>query len=87
MTADNGKEITCREFIDFMMNYIDENMPVEQRMLFDQHLNGCDDCVDYLATYRQTVSLSAAVYDPEWEPKVEEAPEDLILAILQSRKP
>jgi anti-sigma factor RsiW len=75
--------MTCREFIEFLLDYHEERLPAEERARFDAHLGVCPDCRTYLETYDKTVDL-AKVFDDA--PVPEEAPEDLIEAILRSRK-
>ena len=78
--------MTCREFITFLMDYLDGELPQDQQALFEEHLSICDSCVAYLSNYRNTVELSkAALCDPD-APVPEEAPEDLVAAVLAARK-
>jgi len=80
--------MTCREFIGFMADYLSGELPDSQRSTFDEHLAGCEDCVHYLDTYRESVRLGKAALG-EWEdPVPEEVPGQLVSAILAAvRKP
>ena len=75
---------TCRELIEFLMSYLDGDLPKEQRATFEQHLAVCADCVDYVATYRRTRELAASVRDDDEVPP--DVPEDLVRAILDARE-
>ncbi len=78
--------MNCREFVDFLMAYLDDTLPGEQRKTFEGHMSECPTCVTYLDSYRETVRLGKAVCrDPEG-PIPEEVPEQLVDAILASRK-
>jgi len=78
--------MNCREFVDFLMAYIDEELPAAQRAAFDEHLATCPSCVTYLDTYRETVRLGREVcVDPDG-PAPEDVPDDLIRAILDARR-
>jgi len=78
--------ITCREFIEFLMAYLSEELPESQRSRFEAHLAGCKSCVAYMDSYLKTVDLEkAALADPE-SGAPEDAPEDLIKAILSAKK-
>lgn len=60
-------EATCREVIDFLMDYLEGDLAPERRRAFDEHLAECPSCLAYLATYRATVALargSAGVAPP-----------------------
>ena len=77
--------ITCREFVDFLMDYLDDLLPVEQRGVFEEHMSDCPSCVTYLDTYRETVRLGREICrDPEG-PVPEDTPEPLVRAILAAR--
>ncbi|MGH9391115.1 MAG: anti-sigma factor family protein [Vicinamibacteria bacterium] len=78
--------MTCKDFIEFLMDYLDGELPKAQQALFEDHLKVCRSCVAYLSNYRDTVELSkAALSDPEG-PVPEEVPEDLVAAVLAARK-
>jgi anti-sigma factor RsiW len=78
--------MTCKDFIIFLMNYLDGGLPPAQHGAFEEHLSRCESCVAYLSNYRDTVELSkAAMCDPEG-PVPDEVPEDLVAAVLASRK-
>jgi anti-sigma factor RsiW len=72
--------LTCHEVIDFLGAYVDGELPPPVRERFDEHVAVCPACVDYIATYRQTLQLTRrAAAD---EPREETAPEPLVQAIL-----
>lgn len=76
--------LTCRELIEFLAAYVDGELAAEERARFDAHLALCPHCVDYLHGYRESIRLGkAALADPD--AIAEEAPEELIDAILASR--
>ncbi len=77
--------ITCREFEDFVLRYLDDDLTARQRSMFDWHLRLCRECRDYLAAYKRTVELGRAVEFPADGPLPDDVPEDLIRAILASR--
>ncbi len=75
----------CREFVDFLGDYLDDSLPREQRDVFRSHMSECPSCETYLDTYRETVSIGKAVCrDPEG-PLPEDVPEELVRAILAAR--
>jgi len=74
--------MTCREFIDFLMEYL---LGEVDRERFDAHLAVCPSCVSYLKTYRQTVALSRTALADLDENLPETPPEELIQAILAFR--
>ena len=81
-------ELTCREFVDFLDDYVEGKQAVEVRATFDRHLQDCPYCVDYLTTYKDTISLARdACFANSSLPVPPDVPEELIQAILNSREP
>ena len=79
----HGKSLTCQQLIDFIMSYLDGELPADQRTEFDRHMSACPSCVDYLKTYEKTVALAKSC---STEAIPEEVPESLVQAILEARK-
>lgn len=72
--------MTCRQLIEFIIDYLDGTLPTDERRLFEEHLAICHSCVAYLRTYEQTIRMEKAVRVDEAE-----VPEELIRAIVASR--
>jgi anti-sigma factor RsiW len=78
--------MNCREFTEFLHEYLFGNLPAEERAEFDKHLAECPWCVAYLDSYQKTILLGkAALAVPEDAPPPAGAPEELIQAILHAR--
>ncbi len=77
--------ITCREFEDFILAYLEGELPGRQRFVFDLHLKVCRECRDYLAAYRRTVAVTKRAFDDDDAPVPDAVPEDLIKAVLAAR--
>lgn len=77
----NRPYLPCTEIIGFLADYLDGELAAGRRSEFDRHLAVCPSCVAYLETYRETIRMAKAA---ELQPAemVDEAPEDLIKAIL-----
>lgn len=79
--------LTCREVIEFLMNYAEGNVTPEERVRFEEHLAVCPACVNYLNTYRTTVRLSQQAFEPLPSDAGEaRIPDDLVKAILDARR-
>jgi anti-sigma factor RsiW len=79
--------MTCRQFADFMMDYLSGDLSAEIRQEFDRHLSLCMNCRKYLAGYEETIRLGRRAFkndDTELPPDV---PEDLVKAIMAARRP
>jgi anti-sigma factor RsiW len=78
--------LTCREFVEFLMEFINEELEPDRRRLFLRHIAGCRDCAAYLESYRTTVALSRTCADSD-EVLLEGAvPRGLIRAIVAARR-
>ena len=78
--------ITCKEFEDFVLRYLEGDLSEKQKSVFEWHLRLCRECRDYLAAYRLTVEIADAVLAPPNAPVPMDVPEDLIRAIQDARE-
>ncbi|MEH6524218.1 anti-sigma factor family protein [Sulfitobacter sp.] len=78
--------ITCEVFEDFILAYLEDELPASKRRLFETHLKVCKSCRRYLADYRKALAATAALLEEE-KATLERVPEDLVAAILASRTP
>jgi hypothetical protein len=80
-----GLMVTCRTFVEFLMDYMSGELPDSQRDEFDGHLAACVACVAYMKSYVETIELGKAAYkDPDAQVP-DDVPEDLVKAILAAR--
>ncbi len=78
--------MTCRELADFLMAYIDGELPAKQGTVFEEHVGLCPGCKNYLDSYRETITLGKSIcQDPEG-PVPHDVPEELVQAILIARR-
>jgi len=78
--------ITCREFVEFLDDYLEGRLGQDQLEEFNNHLSGCPPCVTYMRTYRDATALTrAALADPA-EPLPQTVPEGLVVAIMAARR-
>jgi len=83
VALENRPNMTCQQLIDFIMSYLDNDLPGDQRAEFDRHMAVCPSCVDYLKTYEKTVMLAKSCADDQVPADV---PESLVQAILAATK-
>ena len=77
--------MTCREFADFMMDYLSDELSTESRAVFEYHLGLCINCRRYLASYRETIKLGKRAFEEDDANVPSQVPEDLVKAILAAR--
>ena len=66
--------MTCREFVEFLMAYLDAELAPEARAAFTAHIEDCPPCGTYLETYRQTLSLGHAICEDPDGPVPDDVP-------------
>ena len=77
--------ITCRQFENFILAYLEGELPDRQQFIFELHLKVCHECRDYLAAYRRTIEISKRAFEEPDRPVPDDVPEDLLKAILAAR--
>lgn len=80
-----NRGMTCREFVEFLMQYLSGELSPAERSLFDEHLAECADCVVYLRTYQETIRLEKVAFADPGGPVPDDVPDDLVRAILAAR--
>jgi anti-sigma factor RsiW len=77
--------VTCRDFADFLSEYVAGELGVAERAEFEAHLAECPACVAYLDSYQKTIQLGKTAYDHPEDQVPDEVPEQLVRAILAAR--
>ena len=54
-------ELTCKEVVEIVTDYLEDALSPEDRARFDQHLAVCDGCSFYVEQMRETIRLSGMV--------------------------
>lgn len=81
-----SRMLTCRELIEFLLDYLEDGLAPAERESFDAHLAICPDCVRYVDSYRTAMHAGRSAFtDPEAE-LPDEVPEALITAVLAARR-
>jgi anti-sigma factor RsiW len=77
--------ITCVEFEDFILAYLDGELSTRQRRIFEFHLAVCRECRNYLAAYRSAMTVTRDALDTQIAETLSNVPEDLVSAVLAAR--
>ena len=78
--------LTCRQFVEFLDDYLSGELGQARRSEFNLHLSRCPPCVAYMQTYQETIRLGKAALLRSDDAVPEHAPEGLVRAILAARK-
>ena len=62
-----AEELTCQELVELVTDYLEDALPADRRLRFDEHLAVCPHCREYLAQLRTTVG-ALALLEPETIP-------------------
>jgi predicted anti-sigma-YlaC factor YlaD len=58
-------DLTCRELVDLVTDYLEGALPPRDRLDFERHLVWCSFCRDYLDQMRTTIELTGRPDDAE----------------------
>jgi anti-sigma factor RsiW len=78
--------VTCREFADFLADYLSGELNADVRTQFDRHLSLCPNCQKYLAGYRSTIALGKSAFSHPDDRVPADVPEELVRAIMAARR-
>jgi anti-sigma factor RsiW len=81
----SDEQMTCRDLVNFLMEYLDGGLSAAERSRFEVHLAQCSWCVEYVRQYKETVRLGKAALPANDEPLPSDVPEELVQAILAAR--
>jgi predicted anti-sigma-YlaC factor YlaD len=76
--------MNCQDMVEFLMDYLDDELSGGEKRRFEGHLKVCPECVDYLDSYGETVRFGN-LCNQNNEP-APEMPEELVAAILAARQ-
>jgi anti-sigma factor RsiW len=63
-------DLTCREMVELMNDYLEGALAEGERARFEAHLSICDPCTTYLAQVRQTIWLAGKITEESLPPLV-----------------
>lgn len=55
--------ITCRELVELLLDFLDNELPEARRQHIEDHLQFCPPCLAYLETYKVTIQLTRRLPD------------------------
>lgn len=63
-----GHEITCRQAVALVTDYLDDALSSPDRARFEAHLAECPSCNEYVKQIRVTVAASGRVVEDDLDP-------------------
>jgi anti-sigma factor RsiW len=66
-------DITCRELVELVTDYLEDRLPPDDRMRFEMHLTYCDWCRTYVRQMRQVVEGAGKLTEETIDPGARDA--------------
>jgi anti-sigma factor RsiW len=51
-------ELTCKELVELITEYLEGNMSQDEKLRFESHLATCSGCTNYLEQMRKTILIT-----------------------------
>lgn len=67
-----SNELTCKELVELLTEYLEGVLPPMERHRFEEHLAGCQGCRNYLQQMRETIRLTGQLTEEAIEPQAKE---------------
>ena len=65
------KELTCRELVELVTDYLEGSLSRRDRARFEAHLAGCTGCTEYVEQFRETIRLTGTLRESDVSPEAE----------------
>jgi anti-sigma factor RsiW len=65
-------DVTCEQVTAFIADYLAGELDAETTLAFEQHLQGCSDCLPFLNTYRKTIDTVRSLCDADILPELQD---------------
>ena len=59
------QELSCKEVVEVVNDYLEGVMSPPDRERFDAHLSNCDGCTNYLEQMRETIRLTGMLTEDQ----------------------
>ena len=69
MSGASVEELSCREVVEILGDYLEGAMTPDDRARLEEHLAGCEGCTAYLEQLRTTIRLSGCLPDEAVSPQ------------------
>jgi anti-sigma factor RsiW len=76
-------ELTCKELVELVTEYLEGAMTAATRAAFEEHLAACEGCTNYLQQMRRTIELTGTLSEESISPSTRA---DLMRAFRDWRK-
>ena len=74
--------MSCKELVELVTNYLEDALPPQERLRFEEHMTICPGCVTYVEQMRETVQLVGNLREESISPETR----DQLLAAFRDWK-
>lgn len=67
------EELTCRELVELVTDYLEGALPPEDAARFERHLAACPGCTTYVEQIRETVRQTGRLREDDLRPAARDA--------------
>lgn len=67
------RELICQELVEVITDYLEDRMPPERRLLFEEHVAFCSWCRTYLDQMHDTIRASGSLKQDDLSPETRDA--------------
>lgn len=71
MNPMSANEMTCRELVEVLTEYLEGTLPADDRISLEQHLEECLGCARYIEQMRQTIETLGGLSDESLAPETQ----------------
>ena len=72
MIALRAPDMSCRELVTLVTEYLEGTLAPRERRRFERHIRGCDGCTTYLEQMRETIRLAGTLHERDISPAARE---------------
>lgn len=69
-----SEDLTCRELVELVTEYLDGTLAPGERDRFEQHVILCDGCAFHLDQMRTTIAVTGSLTEDSVTPEAQESP-------------
>ncbi len=65
MSAAIASELTCKELVELVTDYLEDMLPLAERRRFERHVTACSGCRAYLSQMRALIRASGRIVEQD----------------------
>jgi anti-sigma factor RsiW len=75
-------DLTCKELVELVTDYLEGALRRRDRKRFERHIDGCANCTEYVAQFRETIRLTGTLREQD----ISKEAADELLAVFAAWK-